>query len=299
MDWFYLAIISPALFALVVIIDDNLIRGAYNKSAFFGAIISGIFGSLPLLGIFLYPITPSPIHIILLGIVSGFLTIIYYFLYFHALLKDVPSIVIAIFSLSPAIIPLLEFLIFRQSLTLSQHIGFVIILTATFFLSIVDIKKFKFSKTLYLVSIAAVLNAIAAVIGKYVYSQTDFWSGYMFFCIGLLLSAVFLMISFKKGRTFIGEFKSTFKKWLWIFVIAETLNIGAEFTLNRALSLGSASLVKVMEIGLQPIFILLFALLLYPVFPAYFREATYGSRVKKLMLMVLILSGLFFLQGSS
>ncbi|EKD65552.1 MAG: hypothetical protein ACD_50C00052G0005 [uncultured bacterium] len=293
MEWFYIALLSPALFAIVNIIDDNLLRNVY-RSPFFGAIISGFFALLPLLGLFFFPLTISSPTIIFLGLLAGFLTVISYLFYFHALDVESPSVVIALFSLSPAFVPFLAYFILDESLTSSQYIGFVLILLASFTISAINIKRFKFSKALYFMIFAALLYTLVAICGKYVYNALDFWSGYMYFSMGMGLGAVFLSVFFREGRRFLGEFNKSFKKWILVFISAELIGIAAEFTNNLAISKGPVSLVKVIE-GIQPIYVLLFALVFYPLFPKYLREAAYGSKQKKLLAMIVILLGLYFI----
>jgi len=77
-------------------------------------------------------------------------------------------------------------------------------------------------------------------------------------------------------------------------VIGEIFNLAAEFTGNLAVSRGPVSLVKVIE-GIQPMYVLLLALLFYPILPKYLREGAEGGLVKKFSLMAVILVGLFII----
>lgn len=292
MDWFYIALLSPALFAVVNIIDDNLLRSVY-KTPFFGAIISGLFSLLPLLSLFFFPLTIVSPLILLLGLSAGFLTTVYYLFYFKALEVEFPSVVIALFSLTPVLVPFLAFLLFRESLTQNQYIGFVLILGGSFAISAIDVKRFKFSKALYPILIASVLYAVIAILQKGVYENVDFFSGYMYFAMGMGLGAVFFMTFFREGRRFGKEFNTKFKKWIGVFVLVELIGIAAEFTMNLAISLGPVSLVKVIE-GIQPMYVLIFAILFYRLFPKYLREALAGGKIKKILFMIVMLVGLYF-----
>jgi drug/metabolite transporter (DMT)-like permease len=133
---------------------------------------------------------------------------------------------------------------------------------------------------------------------KHVFTQVDFWSGYVFFSTGMVLAGMFFMVTFKKGRLFVGEFQSSFTKWIWVFVVAELLNIAAEIIQNLAISRGPVALVRVLE-GVQPIYVLLIAVIFFPVFPQFLREATYKGRTKKLSLMALMLVGLYLIHSTS
>lgn len=294
--WFLLALLTPAIFAVITLIDDNLLRNVY-RSASFGAIISGLFGLLPLVALFFVNVSLPSFPIAALGVLAGWLTILYYYFYFRGLEVEEPSVVIALFSLTPALIPILAYFFLGELLTKNQYLGFAIIILASLAISAVDLKKFKFSPAFLLVGIGALIFAFVSIIGKFVYTEVDFWTGYMLFSIGMGLGGLTIMLFTKKGRVFPKEFKKIFKKWFLIFFLVELLGISAEFTGNLAISQGPVSLVKVIE-GIQPMYVLLIAIILFPFFPKYFREATSGNRARKLMLMALMIFGLFLIYRS-
>lgn len=291
--WFYIALLAPALFALINIIDDNLLRSVY-RTPFFGAIISGFFALLPLVAVLFVPITIPSLPIIVIAMLSGVLTVSYYVLYFKGLSVEAPSVVISIFSLAPAFLPFIAYFLLGERLTSNQYLGFAFLLFASIGISAVDIKKFKFSPALYPIAFASFLYAVISILQKYVYNTVDFWSGYIFFVIGMGLGALLLSLVFKEGRNFYKEFRKVFKKWILVFFLVELLGIAAEFSYNYALSLGPVSLVKVIE-GIQPIYVLLFAILFFPIFPKYFREATHDGKGKKIFFMLLMLAGLYII----
>lgn len=292
-QWFLLALIAPALFALIVLIDDNLLRNVY-RSAHFGAIISGFFASIPLIVFPFINFSMPSFTIFLLGLSTGFLTVIYYYFYFKGLEVDTPSVVLALFSITPAIIPFLAYFFLGESLNPNQYLGFLVILLSSFALTAVNIRKFKFSPALIVVGIGALIFAFISVIQKYIYTTVDFWTGYMLFAAGMVLGALFLSTSTKKGRRFFKEFKKLYKKWIVIFLIVELLGITAEFIINLAVSKGPVSLVKVIE-GIQPVYTLLFAVILFPFIPKYLREAAEGNKIKKFFLMFLMIVGLYLI----
>lgn len=295
-QWFLLALIAPALFALINIIDDNLLRNVY-RSAHFGAIISGLFGLLPLGALFFVDISVPTPFVAALGLLAGFLTVMYYYFYFRGLEVEKPSVVISLFSLAPALIPFLAYFFLKEVLTLNQYLGFGIILFSSLAISATDIKKFKFSPAFLLVGFGAFIFAVVSVIGKYVYTEVDFWTGYMLFSMGMGLGALFLVISTKKGRDFGKEFKKNFKKWILVFTLVELLGISAEFVGNLAISKGPVSIVKVVE-GVQPIYVLLFAVLFFPFFPKYLRDAAGKNKLRNGFLMLLMIGGLYLIYKS-
>lgn len=292
MDWFYLALLSSAIWGAVVLIDDNLLRSVY-KSPEFGTISSGLLALLPLISLFFVDITIPSLKVMMLALLSGFLLVTAYFFYFKSLLIEAPSLVITLWGLSPAFVPFLAFFFVGELLTLSQYIGFVVILGAGLGISSVDIKRLKFSKVLFIMIFASLITAIVSVLFKFIYQNVDFWSGFIFVSLGMGLAGFFYIFTLKKGRTFFPDLYKR-KRFLGLFVLVELLNIAAVLVFSLAISLGSVSLVEVIG-GTEAIFVLVFALLLYPFFPRFFREATHTGKMRKIFFMVIMLIGLLII----
>ena len=295
MSWFYLALLAPLFFAIVNLIDDNLVHHVY-KGPYFGAIISGFFGALPLASlIFLDRQAVNP-TVALMGVMAGVLTGVYYFFFFKALELESPSIVIAMFSLTPAAVPFLAYLFLGERLLAVQILGFIVVLLASFGLAMTEVRKFKFTKALKHVLAAALIFDIVSILSKHVYQSTDFYTGYMLFACGMGIGGLYflLVLAFLKSQNIVKDLKQNAGKIIVLLVLAEFVAIVAEFTQNLAISRGPVSLVKVVG-GIQPIYVLMIALLFYRFSPKHFREAAEGGLVKKFSLMSVILVGLYFI----
>jgi drug/metabolite transporter (DMT)-like permease len=175
-----------------------------------------------------------------------------------------------------------------------QYLGFILVLGISFFLSSPNFKKFRPKKSFLLMLIASLLYAVSSICQKYVYDSFDFWSGYILVSLGMALAGAFFGIFSKKAREFLKDYKSKYFKYTWIFIASESFFVAGVLFNSLALSKGPVSLVKVIE-GVEPVFILLLAILFYPVFPKFLREAASGGRVKKLALMGVMLLGLYFI----
>ncbi|HSW37436.1 MAG TPA: EamA family transporter [Candidatus Saccharimonadales bacterium] len=291
MSWFYLALLAPLLYAIVNLLDDNLLRYVY-KSPYFATVSAGLYGSLPLLSrLFIHAPNISP-GLATLSVSAGFLTLAYYFFYFKGLESDTPSIVVALFGLAPATIPFFAHFVVHERLPALAVAGFLVVLVASLGLAVADLKQLKFSKALLPVVVAVVFMDVVAIMTKYVYQQADFYPAYLYFSAGMGLSGVFFFFAkFTQNKQTFIEVKKVLKRLLPVFIAAELTGLAAEFTLNLAISRGPVSLVKVIE-GIQPMFVLLIALALYPFSPKYFREAEEGKPVRKFILMAVVVSGL-------
>jgi len=295
MSWFYLALLAPLIYAVVNLIDDNLLRFVY-KGPYLAAAVSGVFGALPLISLFFVNWTPISMSLAGLMLLAGFLTTIYYFFYFKSLAVESPSVVIAMLGLVPATLPILAYFYLDERLSAVQLIGFSIVLLASLGLAMTELKKFKFSAALVPVLIVVAILDVTSLLTKYVYERAEFYPAYMLFLVGLGLGGIYfgLIMLFDSKKHDLSVFKKSIHKLFVIFVMVELLAVAAEFTSSLAISRGAVSLVRVVE-GIQPLYILLIALLLYPLSPKHFREAAEGKLIKKFSLMILIVAGLYLI----
>lgn len=303
MDWLGLALLTPVLWSIVVLIDDNLVRGIY-KNPFTGAVISGLFGSLPLVSLVWLDAVEIAPKVAAAGLASGFLTVMYYFYYFKALEREAPSVVVALFSLTPATLPFLAYLLLDERLSVMQLVGFMVVLLFTLMLAVVDVKKFKFSKALAPVFVAVVLMDLVLICEKYVYQHISFYTGFMYFSAGMALASVVMFSAAlykakaaKKPLVLLTK-KQYVVAALLFLSLTESINIAAEFTSNLAVSKGPVSLVEVLQ-NTQPMYMLIISLLLFPFFPKYFREAGQGRIGYKFVMMLGILAGVAITVSSS
>ncbi len=291
MSWFYLALLVPLISAVLNLLDDNLLQFVY-KNTYLATASIGLFSTLPLLTWFFIDTHGIPASLALLSIVSGMLTLAFYHFYFRALESDTPSIVAALLALTPATLPFFAHFIVHERLLPLQIVGFIIVLLASLGLAVSNIRQFKFSKVLLYSGLAAFFMDIVSLTTKYTYQRVDFYPAYLYFCVGMGLAGLFfLFINFTENKKVTHEIAAAVKRLLPIIILTELLGIAAEFTLNLAISRGPVSLVKVIE-GVQPMFVLLITLGLYPFWPKYFREAEEGGLAKKFVLMAVIIVGL-------
>jgi len=191
------ALLSPAVFAVVNILDDNLLRGAY-ENPFFATIISGLIALLPVLSVLFLDISIPSLSIVLLALLAGFLLVTSYFFYFKAMLVDVPSVTIALWNLSPALVPFLAFFFLGEVLSFFQYIGFILVLGASIVLSLLSIRRFRLSRAFYFMIAASALTAVVAIMAKYIYGFVSFWDGFIFVSLGMGVGGLFFLLCFKK-----------------------------------------------------------------------------------------------------
>lgn len=300
MSWFYLALLAPILYAIVNIVDDNMLHFLY-KSPYLATATVSLFGALPIFSRLFLSSPSIPLKIELFAIVSGLLTSVFFFFYFKGLESDSPSIVIALLTLAPAILPFFAHFILKEVLSSNQILGFVLILVASGGLVITSIKKMTFSAALIPALVCIALIDTASIVTKYVYQKGPFYPGFIFFSVGLGIGGIYfslIILFMKKWRIHSLKTLRSKLRLLPLLLFVYSLGLLADFVLNLASSRGPISLVRVME-AIQPILVLSFAILFYPLFPKYFREAKEGKLIRKISFMLVSIVGLFLIYSST
>lgn len=290
MSWIFLALLVPLIYAIITLIDDNLLSYVY-RSPRVGASISGLFGILPaIILVATVDVGNVPTKLIMLAIFTGMLSVFAIYFYFVGLSKASPSVVSALMSLSPAIIPFLAYFVVGERLGLQAILGFSIVIVATICYSMVEMGEFRLSKALIPVLVAGLSLDFVAVINKYIYTNTGFLSAYFYYSIGLVIAGIVLMSLFNQGdkRTLATIFQRRYILLVLLLVIVELMSLIASFTFNKALSLGPVSLVSAIE-NIQPIFVLLITLIFFRLAPHFFLEAkSPGVKTKALLALAMI-----------
>lgn len=294
MSWFYLALLAPFLYAIVNLIDDNLLRLVY-RSPYLGAMEGGLFGALPLLSLFFLHTSRISFLFACASILAGFLLCIFYFFYFKAFASSSPSLVITLLNLAPASLIFLSHFLLHSNLSITQIIGFAIVLVASILLAVttLSVGNKSLSKALIPILASVVLLDSVSLITKYSYDHASFYTVYIYYSAGLGLGgfSFFLMHVYAGMFKELTKFAESFKKLLWVFLLGEFLNLAADFCINVATSRGSVALVRVIE-GTQPVFVLFIAVIFYPLWPKLFREVEEGSLLKKICLILVTIFGL-------
>jgi len=118
MNWFWIALVAPIVWAASVHIDKYLLNRYVQKNNFGVLIIATSFVSVIVLFIigFTVPgIFEIPLHNILILLFAGLLFLVYLFPYFHALNQSETSLVIPLFQIIPVFSFVLALIFFAGS----------------------------------------------------------------------------------------------------------------------------------------------------------------------------------------
>ena len=296
MNWFFIALLAPALWSVTNHIDKYLL-GRYFKHKGTGALI--IFSSL--IGFFVLPVIllfqPNvlgiqPLHALLImgGSVISLLGIL---AYLYALGRDEASIVVPLFQTIPVFAYILGFIVLGEILSLQQIIASFLVITGAVGISL-DLNQGRARlkiTVLLLMLIASFLIAFSSLIFKFVAIQADFWTTSFWAYVGSALVGVFFLVFVKKYRDqFVSVFKSNKIPAIGLNGLNEIIDVVASLSLRYATLLAPLALVWTVN-GFQPFFVLLYGVILTLFFPQLGRE----SLLKKHLLQKLVAIAIIFL----
>ena len=280
MNWFFIALGAPFLWALTNIADNYLVsrfsRKEEERSS--GGLV--LFSSL--IGIFIAFLilifTPNVFYIPLLDklllLVSGVLTIVWIVLYLFSLEIEETSAVVPWFLAVPVFGYILGYFFLGETLTFQQLIGFLIIFLGLIIISFDfsrEKKGFKHKPAFYMLS-ACIAIAVSGVIFKYVTVGNDFWISSFWEYLGLGISGLFIFLFIPHYReSFLHMNRTGGHTILAVNIVSEIMSISGNLLTNFALLLAPITLVYLVS-SFQPAIVLFLTILATKFFPHIIKE---------------------------
>ena len=265
-----IAFLNPIFYGISNVVDSHLSNNLFkrNSTVVFYCSITNIL-SIPVL--FLFG-TPQPLTLAILPFILavGILEFLYIIPYFLALRSIDTSIIAALFTLGKITIPFLAYFIVDEKLQIIQYIGFAIIIFFTIILSINNFKTVKINKAFYLMLLSSFFLAVQVVMYKAVLEEFTWVSTAFYTCI-FSFSCALSMFFIKPIRTDIISSFGTYRKNIKLLIsneaAAQTAYLGTIFSLSYF------PVLAVEAIGAtQPLFVLLYGVILYKLFGDKFKE---------------------------
>jgi len=280
MNWFFIALGAPILWAFVNIADHYLIS-KYRKqdkerssgglvifSSFIGIIISFLI-LVFVRGVFEIPSVDK-----LLLMLSGVLTIIWIVLYLYALEIEDVSAVVPWFLTIPIFGYILGYIFLGETLSQNQILGSGIIFLGLILISINftgEKRKLKKKPIIYM-AVACLIIAISGVIFKYVTVEGNFWVSSFWEYLGLGLSGFFIYSFLPKHRDeFMHMNKMGGRKIFFVNVISEFMSVSGNLLTTFALLLAPVTMVFLVG-TFQPAIVLILTILGTKFFPHIIKE---------------------------
>ena len=211
------------------------------------------------------------------------------------------------------------YFLLKENLNPQQYIAFIFLIIGSFLVSLdfqrhgawhwlkkkLHLEK-RFSmphirKALWVALPSAALFGISHVLAKYVYTQTEFLTGFIWTRFGSLLAVIFLLLiplnrelifkDLKKNKKKKKQAKKTGVK----FLFGQACGGSAMLLIQYAIFLGSVSLVTSLQ-GVQYAFVFLIILITTLFFPKFLKEEiTKEIFIQKIIAVIFIFIGLYFI----
>lgn len=273
MNWIFLALFAPFIYAINVFIDKYLISSKIRD--YRGLPIFGIFLSIAVVVIFSLILGSQIIFSgdSLLVILTGILTIWGFSLYLEALIKEETSLVIILLQLTPVMVLVLSNIILGETMTFKQMIGFGLLLVSSITASLKKEKsKLKLSRGLLFILLADLCWASTYILIKFTSQSFSFSSLIIYESIGVILGGIFLLLFFSQVRhAFLKIIKKVRKPVLGIIFFNEALYLGAKILTYFAVTMGPPVLISILG-STQIFYGILLGVMLTILSPKVFKE---------------------------
>jgi len=304
MQWFFIALAAPILWAFVNIADNYLVANFSEKEkerssgglvlfSSFVAIFIVVFIAIFTKGIFNILIFDK-----LLLLLTGVLTIAWILLYLFALELEETSNVAPWFLSVPIFGFILAYFFLGETLNNNQILGSIIVVLGLVFI-VFDFsgenKKFKKKPVFYMI-FACLLVAISGVIFKYVTVEGNFWVSSFWEYLGLGITGLLIYLFSSKHRA---QFMYMNKKGgLKIFILnttTELFTISGNLLTNFALLLAPITMVYLVG-SFQPAIVLFLTILGTRFYPHIVKEnISRRVLIPKIIAIITMIVGSVFL----
>lgn len=302
MNWFFIALLAPAIWAATNHIDKYLLQ-KYFKNGGEGAlfIFSALIGIVvaPII-LFIHPeaLQHSPQGSLLIAI-NGSLYIIGLMPYVYALKRGDASITIPLFQLIPVFSFFLAWLVLGETITVTQLIGGVIVVIGSIALSfeLDNIKKIIFNAHIFwLMTLSSFILSLNFLFFKVFALQASLLTTAFWEYVGFMLTAVCLFMFVKTYRQqFLVVLKENTVPSIALNGLNEILNLAGKFIFSFVSLLVPITLVWFV-VGFQPFFVLIYGILLTVLFPRIIKEKiSRGHLLHRFLTILFMLIGTYLL----
>ena len=294
-----MAITASFLWSITNHIDKFMVSGIDESASsiktllVFSTLITGIVLSPIWLIVNNFSVGISTISLICV-LSASLVYIISTYFYFKALDKNDASIVIVMFQLIPVFSYILTLIFFKESLTVNQFIGSIIIMLSAILISIDFEEKNNKSKkiALILMTSSSFFFALHYFLFDIAMRDSSYNSCAFWFQIGFLILGI-ILISIKSFReTFIKAVKTNGKRYISLNVVSRALSLSGNLLVNYANLIIPLALANVLN-GFQGAFVFILGILGVKLLPKYFKE-NLNKRVviQKIVCIILSIIGL-------
>lgn len=289
---YIVAFLTPMIYAVSNILEAQFSTVVFKKnvSTLFYCGITNILSIPFLLFIGGAETLHFPLELVPIVFLTAVLDLLCLYPYYESLKRADTSVVAALWIPAQVFLPFLSYLIVNEQLAFWQYIGFFLTLAAASILNLKWGDKIKINLAFYLMLFAALMFVLEQVVSKKALLGMPWFSFAFYWCIctDILLFSFLLFPSVRKDIT--SEFAS-YKKHVSYFILLEVVDRTASMCYTYSLAFLPV-VVRASINATQPIFVLLYGVILYHIFGNRFKETlTRQEVIKKLICFTIIILG--------
>lgn len=300
MNWFFIALAAPALWALVNHIDKYIISKYFTGKGVGSLVLftslSGVIISVFILMFSYNSLNIGLIPAIIIG-VNGAILVASFIPYLYALEDEEASYVTSLFQLIPVFTYFLALIFLHEYLTPIQIFASSLVVVGAILISFDFSHSIRFKiRPFLLMVLSTFMLAVNALIFKIVAVGANFWGTAFWEYIGGGIFGVILFFSFRLYREqFIATIQKSKVTVLTLNTGSELFNIAAKLLANFASLLVPLTLVWVVN-GFQPMIVFIYGVILTIFIPRWGKEDL-GKKVviQKVSAMLIIFLGILLL----
>lgn len=302
MEWIFALILAPAAYSIANHIDGHLlnkqeagVKSLIVFSALIGIIVAVVLW--PFLGNEIFSVSTKTIIVFL---IIGIIELISIVLYLYALDQEEVGIAAPMMQLISVLGLGFGYFLFGEVPTSFQLIGALLIIAGGVFLNITEgdgeedgeEKRIVFNKRVFiLMLLCSFFFALAGVMFKFVTIEPQFWVATFWQHVAIGVPGILLLAVPGFRKDFFNVFKKNTKAILGYSAVNEVVTVLGNMMLYFAILIAPISMVYLGE-STQPVFILLFGILIAKFFPEYTNEKIdRKSLVKKIIAIAVMVVG--------
>lgn len=294
MSWILLSLLAPLFFSGSNFVDKYIL-GKYTKSIYDFIFFSSITNWIFFFGILIFIGIPEFSPYSLVPIATGMTLLYSYGFYGKALEKGDTSALTIFFNLIPVFTVILGYIFLGQTLSSSQLLAFVIILSGALIISF-DKNKKSFIKGFWLILIAIFMWSVMTIYIDYGLTKMSFWDFFLLDNLGSGIAGLTLfIIPSIRQRVIAGIQSASKQKFIW-FTWNNILDFFGQMSIKKALFIApAAGLVSVIS-QVQSFYAIVIGILLTLLIPKTIKEdISKITLTKKILGAMIMFLGVYIL----
>lgn len=294
MPWYLFALATPTLYSFTNFIDKYLIEKKIKEPLAITATVCLISGVIGLLLGFLTGFVNIGLFQIALMMFAGILLTFYLWPYFEAMKLEDTSRIVPLFQFIPVFTLILSWIILKETLTLKQIAGLIIVVAAGVSLSAEKLEGriFRPRKSLWFMLLASLMYGFVGILFRFVVKEASFWTTLSYEYIGSGIGGVLLFLLPRVRKSIIADIRQI-KSSAGIIAFNDSIAILAQMAESYAVTLVAVPLVNLIG-SIQPLLSLGEGYILTKRFPNVIKEDISKTVItSKLIFIILIFFGLY------